>query len=321
MSTASPPNQLELVAFGRVGVDLYPQQIGVPLAEVKSFAKSLGGSPINVAVAAARLGHRVAVVTKVGADGFGAYVRTALAQFDVWPGWVTTDKTLHTPVVFAEAHPPDHFPMLFYREPRAPDMGLTPDDFDAEAVVQSRVLWVTGQGLSREPSRSTTLEAMRRRGKDRITVLDLDHREGHWSSVREERRWLRRATAAATVVTGNQQEVELVVGRSDPAGACRALQQMGPEVVVIKQGPAGAYGARLDGEEVSVAAIPVETVCGLGAGDAFGGGLVHGLLSGWDLASTLRFANAAGGIVASRLACADAMPTPTEIEDVLRHTQ
>src|SRR5688500_5873280 len=108
--------------MGRVSVDLYPEQVGVRLAEVRSFAKSLGGSPTNVAVAAARLGRRAAVITKVGRDGFGEYVLEALAGFGVDARWVRTDPNLRTPLVFCEVHPPDRFPLLFYREPKAPDM-------------------------------------------------------------------------------------------------------------------------------------------------------------------------------------------------------
>ena len=122
--------ELEIITMGRVSVDLYPEQIGVPLAEVKTFAKSLGGSATNVAVAAARLGHRSSVITKVGDDGFGPYVRAALEGFGVDARWVGTDPDLRTPIVFCEVHPPDNFPLLFYREPKAPDMNLAPEDLD-----------------------------------------------------------------------------------------------------------------------------------------------------------------------------------------------
>src|SRR3712207_7727785 len=114
-------SDLEVITMGRVSVDLYPEQIGVPLAKVKTFAKSLGGSATNVAVAAARLGHRSAVITKVGDDGFGAYVRGALGGFGVDPRWVSTDPNLRTPLAFCEIFPPDNFPILFYRQPKAPE--------------------------------------------------------------------------------------------------------------------------------------------------------------------------------------------------------
>src|SRR5712691_6500182 len=151
LRTRGSMGSLEVITMGRVGVDLYPEQIGVTLAEVRTFAKSLGGSATNVAVAAARLGRRAAVVTKVGSDAFGDYVRRALTGFGVDTRWVSTDPTLRTPIVFCEIHPPDHFPLLFYREPKAPDMNLRREDLDLEAIAAAPLFWTTGTGLSEEP--------------------------------------------------------------------------------------------------------------------------------------------------------------------------
>ncbi|MDP8959992.1 MAG: PfkB family carbohydrate kinase, partial [Actinomycetota bacterium] len=166
--------------MGRVGVDLYPQQSGVPLSEVRTFAKSLGGSATNVAVAAARLGHASAVITKVGRDGFGTYVRQALERFGVDIRWVGTDPELRTPVVFVELYPPDHFPILFYREPKAPDMNLRLAELDLGAIRRAPIFWTTGTGLSDEPSRTATLGALEERSRRPATVHDLDYRPALW---------------------------------------------------------------------------------------------------------------------------------------------
>ncbi|MDQ3603828.1 MAG: PfkB family carbohydrate kinase, partial [Actinomycetota bacterium] len=155
--------ELEIITTGRVSVDLYPEQIGVPLAEVTTFAKSLGGSATNVAVAAARLGHPSAVITKVGDDGFGPYIRAALEEFGVDARWVGTDPELRTPLAFCEIHPPEDFPLLFYREPKAPDMNLTVEDLDFDAISAVPLFWITGTGLSDEPSRTATLAALEHR--------------------------------------------------------------------------------------------------------------------------------------------------------------
>src|ERR671933_2037985 len=155
--------ELEIITMGRVSVDLYPEQIGVPLAEVKTFAKSLGGSATNVAVAAARLGHSSAVITKVGDDGFGPYVRAALEQFGVDTRWVGTDPDLRTPLAFCEIFPPDNFPLLFYREPNAPDINIDVQDLDLEAISEVPLFWVTGTGLSEEPDDDATLAALEAR--------------------------------------------------------------------------------------------------------------------------------------------------------------
>ena len=302
----------DLITMGRVGVDLYPEQIGVSLADVQTFAKSLGGSATNVAVAAARLGRRSAVITKVGDDPFGPYIRGALRGFGVDDRFVGTHPSLRTPVVFCEIHPPDHFPLLFYREPQAPDMTIDASELDLEAIRAARVFWTTGTGLSAEPSRSATLAALAAR-EGGITVHDLDHRPMFWSDESEAGHWARAALKHATVAVGNQDEVAVAVRTRDPYAASAHLLELGVEVAIVKRGPEGVL-ARTRDELVELPPVPVDVVCGLGAGDAFGGALVHGLLSDWPLERTIRLANAAGAHVAARLACADAMPALEDIE-------
>jgi 5-dehydro-2-deoxygluconokinase len=305
----------DLITMGRVGVDLYPEQVRVPLAEVRTFAKSLGGSPTNVAVAAARLGARAAVITKVGDDPFGPYIRSALREFGVDDAFVGTHPTLRTPVVFCEIFPPDHFPLLFYRAPQAPDMTIVPEELDLDAIRAARVFWTTGTGLSAQPSRDATLAALNARDGG-ITIHDLDHRPMFWAADDDPGRWARAALAHATVAVGNRDEVEVAVGTREPDAAAEALLELGVQLAIVKRGPEGVL-ARTREERVEVPPVPVEVVNGLGAGDAFGGALVHGLLAGWPLERTIRLANAAGAHVAGRLACADAMPTLADLEGAL----
>ncbi|HEX6701155.1 MAG TPA: 5-dehydro-2-deoxygluconokinase [Gaiellaceae bacterium] len=303
----------EVLTMGRIGVDLYPEQSGVHLEDVQTFRKMLGGSATNVAVAAARLGRRAAVITKVGDDAFGRYARRALGEFGVDASRVGMDPKHRTPIVFCEIFPPDDFPLLFYREPKAPDLELGPDDVDLGEIRAVPLFWTTGTGLSEEPSRSTTLAALEARARKPFTVHDLDYRPMFWQSEREAREWGLRALDSATVAVGNLTEAAVVVGERPPDETARALLDLGPDLAVVKLGPEGVLGATRD-EEVALPAVPVDVVNGLGAGDAFGGALCHGLLSGWPLRRTLGFANAAGAIVAGRLGCADAMPTLDEVE-------
>ncbi len=306
---------LEVITMGRVSVDLYPEQIGVPLAEVKTFAKSLGGSATNVAVAVARLGHKSAVITKVGDDGFGPYVRAALEGFGVEARYVGTDPDLRTPLAFCEIYPPDDFPLLFYREPKAPDINIEAEELDLEAISEAPLFWITGTGLSEEPSRSTTLRALEARSEG-ITVVDLDYRPMLWESREETERWYREALKHVTVAVGNQEEVEVVVETGDPYEASAALLDYGLDLAIVKRGPEGVLVRTKEGV-AEAPPIEVEIVNGLGAGDAFGGALCHALLSGWGPERSIAYANAAGAIVASRLACADDMPTADEVEDLL----
>ena len=311
------PGKLEVLTVGRVGVDLYPEQQG-PLADVRTFAKSLGGTATNVAVGAARLGRRTAVLTKVGDDGFGAFVRTALAGFGVDPTYVGTSADLHTPVVFCELNPPEDPPLLFYRDPIAPDLTLTSADVPWDVVVDVPLLWVTGTGVSVEPARGTQLEMLARRGRPasgtgRHTVLDLDWRPMFWPSPEHARAEYEAMLEHVDVVVGNRAEAEVAVGTADPVEAARLLLDRGVELAMIKKGGEGVLVATEAGM-TTVAPHRVEVVCGLGAGDAFGAALAHGLLAGWDPVDIAEHANAAGAIVASRLACADAMPTLAELE-------
>jgi 5-dehydro-2-deoxygluconokinase len=290
----------DVITMGRISVDVYPQQVGVSLREVTSFGKFMGGSSTNVAVAAARYGRKVATITRTGADPFGEYLHDALQGFGVDDRWVTPVDGLPTPVTFCEIFPPDDFPLYFYRYPKAPDLEIHPDELDYDAIREAKVFWATVTGLSQEPSRSATLAALE--AGEGITVLDLDYRPMFWDSRDEARKWVREALRHVDLAVGNEDEWET-------AGDAQV------EFTIRKRGPRGVYARRGD-EEVEVPPVAVEVVNGLGAGDAFGGALCHGLLAGWDLERMMRFCNAAGAIVASRLACADAMPTEDEVNEL-----
>jgi 5-dehydro-2-deoxygluconokinase len=306
----------DVLTMGRISVDLYPREVGVSLRDVDTFGKYLGGTATNVAVAAARYGRRSAVITRTGADPFGEFLHDALRRFEVDDRYVTAVPHLPTPLAFCEIFPPDDFPLYFYRYPTAPDLCIRADELDLNAVRDARIFWVTATGLSAEPSRSATLAALEHRGRAGITVLDLDYRPMFWNSREDAREHIERALGLVTVAVGNRDECETAVGRSDPREAARALHAAGVELAVVKQGPAGVLASDGTGV-VEVPPVPVDVVNGLGAGDAFGGALCHGLLAGWDTERTVRFANTAGAIVASRLACADAMPRLGEVEAAL----
>lgn len=308
---------VRVVTVGRSGVDVYPLQTGVGLEDVTTFGKFLGGSPTNVAVAAARLGHTVASVTCVGDDPFGRFVRREMRRLGVDDSQVVVLSDVATPVTFCEIFPPDDFPLWFYGSPRPAHLRLAPEDLDPAVVHDADLLWITATGLSSEPSRQAHHAALSARDPEAHTVLDLDHRALFWPSEDEASRRVREVLGRVTVAVGNLEECRVAVGEGDPDRAADALLAAGVRVAVVKLGPGGVL-AKSASERVEVAATPVPVVNGLGAGDAFGGGLVHGLLSGWDLRRTVEFASVAGAIVASRLECSTAMPTAVEVMAVLR---
>lgn len=307
---------LDVLTFGRSGVDIYPLSTGVGLEEVETFGRFLGGSPTNVAVGAARMGRNAATITGVGDDPFGRFVRREMVRLGVSEEYVITVPHLKTPLTFCEIFPPDNFPIYFYREPSAPDLQVRPEDLPLNAVREARIMWFSVTGLSEEPSRAAHKAALAVRGRREHTILDLDYRPTFWPSWDEATEQVREFLSGVTVAVGNREECDVAVGETEPDRAADALLEAGVEIAVVKQGPKGTL-AKTREERVEVAPTRTEVVNGLGAGDAFGGTLCHGLLSGWSLERTVTAASAAGAIVASRLECSSAMPTVAEVLEVV----
>ena len=314
---AGDADRLDVLTIGRCGIDIYPLQVGVGLEDVESFGKFLGGSPTNVAVAAARYGHRSAVVTGVGNDPFGRFVRTEMRRLGVDDRHVVTKAAYNTPVTFCEIFPPDNFPLYFYREPSAPDLELTWEDLPLEAIRDASIFWISVTGLSKEPSRSAHHAALGTRDRRRFTIADLDYRPMFWKDKETAHREVSRILPKVTVAIGNREECEVAVGERDPERAADALLEAGVELAIVKQGLEGTL-AKTRTERVEMPVTSVETKNGLGAGDAFGGAICHGLLSGWSLEKTIFAASTAGAIVSSRLECSTAMPTEPELLELMR---
>ena len=310
----------EVLTMGRVGVDLYPLQDNVGLEDVDTFSKSVGGSAGNVAIAAAKHGRRAALISRTGPDAFGRFVHKALREMNVDDRFITEVPDLLTPVTFCEMYPPDHFPLLFYRLPIAPDLVIRPEELDLAAIADADIFWTTVTGLSAEPSRSAHHAAWEARAKRPMTILDLDYREVFWNDPALASREVRKALPHVTIAIGNKEECEIAVGETDPMRAGKALLDAGVELAIVKQGPKGVLGMTKD-TVVEVPPTPVSVINGLGAGDSFGGAVCHGLLSGWDLETILRFGNAAGAIVATRRECSTAMPTTDEVEALVREVE
>ncbi len=316
MSEPFDLRDLEVLALGRSSVDLYPEQHNVALADVDTFRKSIGGSPTNVAVAAARLGRRAALINRVGNDAFGAYVRQGLRAFGVHDAFITADPELLTPVVFCELLPPEEPTLYFYRQPRGPDMNVSIDDLPVDAIRTAPLFWTAGSRFAEEPSRSAAMHALGLRERRAHTVIDLDYRPSFWASAEQAGEFMSPAIDLCTVAVGNRDECEIVLGTRVPDEAADRMLERGVSIAIVKQGADGVLVATAEGRSV-IEPIRVPVVCGLGAGDAFGGSLCHGLLAGWEPAEIVHRANAAGAIVAGRLMCSDDMPTAAEIDHLL----
>ena len=296
---------IDVAVLGRVGIDLYPNQLRTPLREVRTYTRFVGGFAGNVATGLARLGLTPGIVSRVGPDPHGEFVRDFLSAEGVDVRFLAVDERLMTPPTFCEVWPPDNFPITFYRYPTAPDWQLAPKDFDADEVAAAPYLLATGTGLAQSPSRETTLSAMTaHRG---TTIFDLDWRPTLWEHVEEYGELARKAAGTADIVIGNEEEVEAAAG--DPS----TLLELGLRTLVLKRGERGALLFH-DGREVDVPGHPVEVVNGLGAGDAFVAAFVQSLYAKQPLEEAVRRGSVAGAIVASQLACSEAMPRLEELE-------
>lgn len=298
---------VDAYVVGRVGADLYPQQLRTPLEEVRTFERFVGGFAGNVSTGLARLGVRTGIVSAVGDDGHGRFIRRFLEAEGVDCSALHVHPTLRTALAFCEAWPPDDFPITFYRTPTCPDWELLASQLPAD-LAAARLVYASGTGLAREPSRATTLVALERcHGR---AIFDLDWRDMLWEDVGEYPELVRRATSFAMVVVGGVGE--FAAAALDP----RELLERGPTFVVVKRGAEGATIVDARGSR-DIPGVPVPIVNGLGAGDAFAASLGAALVAGSDADVAVRRANAAGAIVASRLSCSTAMPRAAEIDTLL----
>ena len=298
----SPP---EAIVMGRLSADIYPTELRTSLRHQRSFIRYVGGFAGNVCTGLARLQVGTAIVSKVGKDGHGEFIRDFLSREGVDVSWLGIDHTLNTPVVFCEIWPPDRFPLLFYRTPTCPDWELTTDDFDLDAVAEAPILLVSGTSLAREKSRSAHMAAVERHRHS--AIFDLDYRPMFWPSPKAYAAAVKEVLPRADIVLGNEDEVRAATGLDDARQGIAALRAAGPRVLILKRGGEGAV--LFDGDRVvEVPPVRMEVVNGLGAGDAFLAAVAHGVLRGIDLATAVRRANWSGAYVASQVPCSEAMP-------------
>jgi 5-dehydro-2-deoxygluconokinase len=304
---------LDLLTVGRISVDLFSEQINTPFSQPQTFQKSIGGSPTNVAVAAAKLGRKSAIVTKVGVDPLGEFVVNKLESFGVDTSFVKVAESGLTPVVLASQDPPEDPKIIFHRQTSAPDTQLVNSDINEQTLMSAKNFWVSACALSQGTTAESIFHWLEVRDRAKETIIDLDYRPSFWKSRDEARAAAERALSHCTIAIGNITECEVALGISDPKKAADDLLSRGISLAIVKMGGEGVLLATKDQSHV-IKPLPIKLVCGLGSGDAFGGALIHGLLSGWDLEKIGLFANAAGAYLASELMCADAMPSLDVLE-------
>jgi len=334
VSLASRP--LDLIGVGRAAVDLYGEQIGGRLEDMQSFAKYLGGSPANTCVGASRLGLHTAMLTRVGDEHNGRFVRETLAAAGVDVSHVRTDPTRLTALVFLGIRDRDTFPLVFYRDHCA-DMGLCVDDVEPAFIASAHALLISGTHLSQPQTYDACIAAMRvARAAGTRVVLDIDYRPVLWGLtspglgeqryVRSDRvsEHLQTVLPLCDLIVGTEEEIHIAGGSPDSGAALRRIRELSAAPIVMKRGPMGccAYPGEIPGridDGVAGPGFPVEVFNVLGAGDAFMAGLLRGWVRDEPLDQCLRYANACGALVVSRHGCAPAMPSWIELTHFLAH--
>lgn len=312
----------DVLCMGRSSIDLYAHQIGVPMPDVTSFDAYVGGCPTNVSVGTRRLGLRSALLTAVGDDQVGDFVLGFLERETVDIGFVPRKPGRRTSAVLMAIQPPDRFPLTFYRDNCA-DINLSIDDVKAAPIGDSRLLFVTGTGVSADPSRAATFYAAEiARDVGTTVVVDLDYRATVWEDPRAFGPTVRALLRHAELAIGTEEEV-LAAGSAEERGgglegAVAALLETGIGALILKRGERGAVICRPPGSDeaarVEVPSYPIEVLNVLGAGDAFASGFIYGLIQGWDLERAVQLGNATGAIVVTRHGCANFMPTMPEVD-------
>jgi 5-dehydro-2-deoxygluconokinase len=327
---------LDLICIGRAAVDLYGEQIGGRLEDMRSFAKYLGGSPANTAVGASRLGLRSAMLTRVGDEHNGRFVRERLAAEGVDVSHVVTDPSRLTALVFLGIRDQHTFPLVFYRE-RCADMGIVADDVDEAFIASAGAVLLSGTHLSQPGTFAACERAVSlAKAHGARVILDIDYRPVLWGLTSPglgENRYvpsdevsarLQSVLAGCDLVVGTEEEIHIAGGAADTMAALRRLRGLTAATIVVKRGPMGcavfdaAIPATLD-DGIAGPGFPVEVFNVLGAGDAFMAGFLRGWLRDEPLATCCHYANACGAIVVSRHGCAPAMASWTELQHFLAH--
>lgn len=327
---------LDVITMGRASVDLYGQQIGSRLEDVTSFAKSVGGCPANIAIGTARLGLKSAIITRVGDEQMGRFIREQMRREGVSERGIVTDRERLTALAILSVENDRSFPLLFYRENCA-DMALCEADVDATLVASARALVVTGTHFSRPGTDAAQRKAMRLiKAAGGKVVLDIDYRPNLWGLAGHaagDSRYIasdavssqmRTVLADCDLIVGTEEEVLIASGESDVLPALKAIRALSAATIVLKRGPMGCIvydGPIPDDLECGIVGtgFPIEVYNVLGAGDAFMSGFLRGWLGGEDLRTAATFANASGAFAVSRLLCSPEIPTFEELQLFLRN--
>ncbi len=331
------PKNFDVLTLGRSSLDLFSENLGAPFTQIESFTASIGGSPINIAVGTRRLGCKVAILTAVGDDKAGSFLRSYLIREGISTEFIPTKLMARSSLALLGIEPPDCFPLVFYRENPA-DVQLSIDDVQAAPIAQSRCLLLSGTSLSKSPGREAMFHAAELAKSSSVTVfLDLDIRPDQWHDSRAFGVNLRAILPLVDVAIGTEEEVyATLIDNDNPADSTviKSLNQeqrselkpritnwlsqaQRPKVLVLKRSAKGVSVFTQARDPLDVPGFKVRVLNTVGAGDAFASGLIYGWLQGWDWFKSARLGNACGAIVVTRHGCASAMPSLAEVMEFM----
>jgi 5-dehydro-2-deoxygluconokinase len=322
--------KFDIITIGRSSIDLYSQNIGYSFNDIKGFDAFVGGSPLNIAVACTRLGASATLLTAVGNDKVGEFIVDFLNKEGVNTNSIPVKPQSRSSAVVLGIEPPDKFPLVFYRE-NAADSQISIDDVQNAKVEDYKILLINGTALNVEPTRSATFYATEIANKNNVdVVLDLDFRADQWHDYRAFGLTVRAILPKVKIAIGTEEEIlaatlidtsQVVIKdqqisapeiKGDIEVSIKELIASGIEILLVKRGEAGVSIYKNDGSREDVPGFPVEVLNVLGAGDAFAGGFLYGILQGWDLFKSCRMGNASGAQVVTKKGCANFMPTLDE---------
>jgi len=323
----------DLLTIGRSSIDLYSANIGSPFEKISAFNAFVGGCPLNIATGAQRLGLNTAILTGIGNDQVGNFIKHFLDEEGIATEYIPTIEGTRSSAVILGIEPPDKFPLVYYRENCA-DINLTIDHVNAIPFDEFKAVAFSGTAFSKDPSRTSMFYALEVAKKNKLkTLLDIDFRADQWDDPRAFGVTLRAALSSFTMVVGTEEEIlatyltdkeQLLIKhqqisapeiRGNINTAIEEILKSGVETLVVKRGKDGASIFQPGKEEVKVPGFPVEVLNVLGAGDAFCAGFSYGILNGWDLYKSVRMGNACGAIIVTREGCANFMPTYQEVTE------
>jgi len=315
---------MDLIAIGRIGVDLNANEIHRPMEETETFTKYVGGSPANIAIGMTRLGKNVGFIGRVSDDQFGRYILNYFKEDDIDTSNIVIDKEgAMTGLAFTEIKSPTDCSILMYRDNVA-DLKIDPKDINEEYIKNAKILQVSGTALSKSPSRESVFLAIEYAKKhDTVIAFDIDYRPYSWESEEETAIYYSLAAEKSDVIIGSREEFDMMESLTDPENdddrtTAEKWFNHNAKIVVIKHGKDGSVAYTAEGESYDIKPFPADVVKTFGGGDAYASAFIYGLLENWSIDECLELGSASAAMLVASHSCSDAMPSVDEIKDYIK---